>query len=184
MPASLSNLVHGRAIDVPANCPRIDHLQDISLTSARRERSSYDKPHYIYCGPNDFTGLPLSVLDDVLVKCSLRQSVLSSIKLSVDHLLALCRTHGVEGYCARSRAKELFNPIRRITYYSQVMLGEALLDCREDEEETLERANGSVRVAVELLGGHQGRHELAPSPRALVIGEVAVLITFGPKNPA
>ncbi|SCV68267.1 BQ2448_388 [Microbotryum intermedium] len=64
--------------------------------------------HFVYHGPNDMA-MPVSVPNALVVKCTLRQLVLSSINMRVDQLQTLCQVHNINGYSpSRSRAKEIF----------------------------------------------------------------------------
>ncbi|SCZ97853.1 BZ3500_MvSof-1268-A1-R1_Chr3-3g06413 [Microbotryum saponariae] len=62
---------------------------------------------YIYSGPL-LRNRPVSVIDDVVVKCSLGQLVRGNTNFRLDLLKELCRARHVEGYSRRNPlAKEL-----------------------------------------------------------------------------
>ncbi|SCV72412.1 BQ2448_3949 [Microbotryum intermedium] len=113
--SSLSGLVHLRTIDVPSQALQaktLDDVEEVSLTTCERARRHNEPVAYNYSRPKD-DDEGLSVLDDVIVRCRLRQLVLSSINLSVKYLKALCRLNGIEGYSSRHmEAKELFLRLR------------------------------------------------------------------------
>ncbi|SCV73958.1 BQ2448_6388 [Microbotryum intermedium] len=107
----------------------------------------------------------------------LRQLVLSSINLSVDHLKALCRIHGVEGYSSRHMvAKELFLRIplwacdpgfnRRLVTVSCNTRGTEMLDLKYYEmiyRKNLNFVNKSALPNMRIAG-NEGATELGVDP--------------------
>ncbi|SCV73054.1 BQ2448_6979 [Microbotryum intermedium] len=74
--SSLSGLVHLRTIDVPPQAKTLDDVEDMSLTTCKRVRRHSEPVAYDYSRPKE----------DARV----------NINLSVDHLKALCRLHGID----------------------------------------------------------------------------------------
>ncbi|SCZ87324.1 BZ3500_MvSof-1268-A1-R1_Chr2-2g04790 [Microbotryum saponariae] len=106
----LFDLVHLRTIEVTPQSSNLDNVLSLAWTTSDSRRSSRrtDQAQYIYSGPL-LRNSPVSVLDDVVIKCSLGQLVRSNINFSIDLLKELCRAHHVEGYSRRNPlAKELF----------------------------------------------------------------------------
>ncbi|SGY20122.1 BQ5605_C017g08478 [Microbotryum silenes-dioicae] len=77
-----------------------DHRKCYHTTAVIRSSRCTDQAQYVYSGPL-LRNSPVSVLDDVVAKCSLGQLVRSSINFSMDLLKELFWAHYVEEYPRR-----------------------------------------------------------------------------------
>ncbi|SGY77087.1 BQ5605_C005g03554 [Microbotryum silenes-dioicae] len=83
-------------------------ISELGLKRGSRSYQHGEQVQYTYHGPNRFVASH-SLDDDLVIKCSLRQLVLSNVKLRLERLQIICQTHNLQGYSFRqSRARELF----------------------------------------------------------------------------
>ncbi|SDA02817.1 BZ3500_MvSof-1268-A1-R1_Chr11-1g03171 [Microbotryum saponariae] len=97
-----------RVLVVPPDAESLDSISELGLTTGSCSCQHGERVQYAYYGPNRF-GASQSLDDDLVIRCSLRQLVLSNVKLRLEQLQILCQTHNLQSYSLRrSRARELF----------------------------------------------------------------------------
>ncbi|SGZ26291.1 BQ5605_C024g09878 [Microbotryum silenes-dioicae] len=85
-----------RVIGVPPDAESLDSISELGLTRGSRSCQHGEQVQYTYHGPNRFVASH-SLDDNLVIRCSLRQLVLSNVKLRLEQLQILCQTHNLQG---------------------------------------------------------------------------------------